>query len=351
MTTTLYYTQSKNPFAINELGNQVPLSSALALPLELQTLLAQVKQQQITTQHSFKKLNPILCFLLHIRNGGFRLVQKVVLTCLIPLILGSTQVYAMKVNPSLPSTHQHAMVAQRLQHALANAPIAINPKAVVTPSPSTVSNTLHLLPEETLSKEQTPVLDAFDGTLFEEDERFDQQASESIQAVVTSLRQGLEHQQQATEAVASSWHEAHETHNTHHEHHGHWHAGDALPQGFRHPLKHLKITSPFGKRWGWMHQGTDFAGKVGTSILAAKAGNVVFAGWQGGYGKLVIVDHGGGETTRYGHCSSMEVSVGQYVQQGQTIAKVGSTGHSTGPHLHFEIRHNDVAVNPMNELG
>lgn len=348
MTTDLHHTQSKNPFAMDELGQLLPRPSTMALPLELQTLLAQVKQQQANTQHTLKKLNPILCFLLHIRNGGFRLVQKVVLACLIPLILGSTQVYAMKVNPSLPSTHQRAMVAQRLQHALANAPITTNPKAVVTPSPSTVSNTLHLLPEEALSKEQTPVLDAFDGTLFEEDERFDQKASDSIQAVVASLRQGLEHQQQATEAVASSWHE---THNTQHEHHGHWHAGDALPQGFRHPLKHLKITSPFGKRWGRMHQGTDFAGTIGTPILAAKAGNVVFAGWQGGYGKLVIVDHGGGETTRYGHCSAIDVHVGQHVDQGQTIAKVGSTGHSTGPHLHFEIRHNDVAVNPMSELG
>jgi murein DD-endopeptidase MepM/ murein hydrolase activator NlpD len=118
-----------------------------------------------------------------------------------------------------------------------------------------------------------------------------------------------------------------------------------------HPLHHLRITSHFGPRWGRHHRGTDFAAAKGTPILAAQEGVVRFAGWQGGYGKLVIVDHGHGLTTRYGHCSKITVSAGQQVGQGEMIARVGSTGHSTGPHLHFEVRHNEVAVNPMNELA
>ena len=95
------------------------------------------------------------------------------------------------------------------------------------------------------------------------------------------------------------------------------------------------------------HTGLDIATSTGTTIKAAAAGKVVHSGWKGSYGKLVIIDHGNGVQTYYGHCSSLDVKVGQSVSQGEAIAKVGSTGNSTGPHLHFEIRLNGKAVNPQ----
>ena len=88
----------------------------------------------------------------------------------------------------------------------------------------------------------------------------------------------------------------------------------------------------------------------GTPIAAAAAGTVIYAGWLGGYGNLTVIDHGGGLATAYGHQSSIAVSVGEQVAQGQTIGNVGSTGHSTGPHLHFEVRVNGQAVDPLGYL-
>jgi len=110
------------------------------------------------------------------------------------------------------------------------------------------------------------------------------------------------------------------------------------------------ITSPFGWRWGRMHEGIDLGAAYGTPIAAAGAGTVIYAGWLGGYGNLTVIDHGGGLATAYGHQSQIAVTVGQQVARGQTIGYVGSTGHSTGPHLHFEVRVNGQAVDPLGYL-
>jgi len=107
------------------------------------------------------------------------------------------------------------------------------------------------------------------------------------------------------------------------------------------------VVSGFGMRWGRMHEGIDIGCAYGTPNRAAASGTVIYAGWLGGYGNLVVVDHGNGLSTAYAHASSILVSVGQTVSQGQTVSLVGSTGHSTGPHLHFEVRVNGVAVDPL----
>jgi murein DD-endopeptidase MepM/ murein hydrolase activator NlpD len=107
------------------------------------------------------------------------------------------------------------------------------------------------------------------------------------------------------------------------------------------------LTSGFGMRWGRMHQGQDIACGYGTPIHAAKAGTVVFAGVMSGYGNVIIIDHGGGFSTLYAHQSSLAASQGQHVNQGDVIGYVGSTGHSTGPHLHFETRFGGNPRNPM----
>ena len=110
------------------------------------------------------------------------------------------------------------------------------------------------------------------------------------------------------------------------------------------------ITSRFGKRSRGTHTGLDIATSKGTPIGAAAAGTVTYAGPKGTYGNLVVIDHGNGVQTYYAHCSSVNCSVGQKVSQGQIISTVGSTGNSTGPHLHLEIRINGVCYNPQNYL-
>ena len=115
-------------------------------------------------------------------------------------------------------------------------------------------------------------------------------------------------------------------------------------------------TSPFGVRMdpiaheAAMHTGIDFRGEVGDPIHATAGGTVTVAGWTGGYGKLVEIDHGNGLATRYGHLSEIDVEVGQTVRAGAVIGKLGSTGRSTGPHLHYETRLNGEAVNPQKFL-
>ncbi len=108
-----------------------------------------------------------------------------------------------------------------------------------------------------------------------------------------------------------------------------------------------QITSGFGPRWGRMHQGLDIAAPTGRPITAAKSGTVIVAGWSGGYGQLVVIDHGGGLATAYAHQSRIAVKTGDPVTQGGLVGFVGSTGHSTGPHLHFEVRVNGAARDPL----
>lgn len=108
------------------------------------------------------------------------------------------------------------------------------------------------------------------------------------------------------------------------------------------------ITSRFGRRSGGTHTGLDIANSTGTPIKAAATGTVVYSGYKGSYGNLIIVAHTNSIQTYYAHCSRLYVSVGQTVTQGQVIGAVGSTGNSTGPHLHLEVRVNGVAKNPQN---
>jgi murein DD-endopeptidase MepM/ murein hydrolase activator NlpD len=109
------------------------------------------------------------------------------------------------------------------------------------------------------------------------------------------------------------------------------------------------VVSGFGMRWGRMHTGIDIAVGYGTPIQASASGNVIFAGWMGGYGNFVIVDHGGGLSTAYAHQSSIAVGGGS-VSQGQVLGYVGCTGHCFGPHLHFEVRVNGSPVDPLGYL-
>lgn len=105
-------------------------------------------------------------------------------------------------------------------------------------------------------------------------------------------------------------------------------------------------TNPFGGSALEFHPGQDIRAERGTAVVAAAAGTVLSAGWQNGYGQTVEVDHGGGLTTRYAHLSKIEVAAGQQIARGDVVGRVGSTGRSTGPHLHYEVRVGGEAVNP-----
>ena len=121
------------------------------------------------------------------------------------------------------------------------------------------------------------------------------------------------------------------------------------------PLQNLLVTSQFGPRIlagidSTFHPGVDYAAPLGTAVMAAAAGTVIFAGQQTGYGNVVIVDHGGGVVSKYGHLSAFDVQAGQTVAAGEQIAESGATGNATGPHLHFEVDVNGVAVDPSSAL-
>lgn len=122
-----------------------------------------------------------------------------------------------------------------------------------------------------------------------------------------------------------------------------------LQKAFDWPVRG-RISSTYGPRWGKMHNGLDIAISTGTPVKAAADGRITFAGWNGGYGILVIIDHGNGIETRYAHNSRLNVKVGQKVTRGETVAYSGNTGVSTGPHVHFEIRYRNNPVNPQTYL-
>jgi murein DD-endopeptidase MepM/ murein hydrolase activator NlpD len=122
--------------------------------------------------------------------------------------------------------------------------------------------------------------------------------------------------------------------------------GDPSAYGFIWPLNGA-INSPYGMRWGRMHTGIDIDGDTGDPIVASKAGRVILAQSYYGYGNAVIIDHGGGFATLYGHMSAFNVSRGQVVAQGQIVGQVGCTGSCTGPHLHFEVRVNGTPRDPL----
>jgi len=127
--------------------------------------------------------------------------------------------------------------------------------------------------------------------------------------------------------------------------------GGAGQQKFLWPLaEEGRISSPYGPRWGGFHYGLDIAVPAGTHILAAADGRVVAAEWKGSYGLTVRLDHGNGYETVYAHASQLEVGTGEMVLAGQPIARVGTTGRSTGPHLHFEVRVGGEPRDPQNYL-
>ncbi len=134
-------------------------------------------------------------------------------------------------------------------------------------------------------------------------------------------------------------------------------SGQTSSSGYIWPVAGGYVSSYFGARWGTYHKGIDIAAPYGTNIYASKAGTVLvsFKGYSGsgygGYGNVVLLDHWDGTYTLYAHCSLRLVSVGETVSQGQVIAKVGSTGQSTGNHCHFEIRQGTTYLNPLNYVS
>ena len=126
-------------------------------------------------------------------------------------------------------------------------------------------------------------------------------------------------------------------------------SGSRPASGFIWPVNGV-LTSGFGQRWGRLHAGIDVGVGFGTSIASVASGTVVYSGWLGGYGNLVVVDHGNGLSTAYAHQQRIYAALGQQVSQGESLGEVGSTGNSTGPHLHFEVRINGLAVDPLGYL-
>jgi murein DD-endopeptidase MepM/ murein hydrolase activator NlpD len=112
----------------------------------------------------------------------------------------------------------------------------------------------------------------------------------------------------------------------------------------------FEITTLFAMRWGVMHWGVDMAAPLGTPYYAAHAGTVTLARMNGGYGNEIVIDHGNGVETIYGHASRLLVTEGQHVEAGQLLGLIGTTGYSTGPHLHFEVNVNGVHMDPMRYL-
>jgi murein DD-endopeptidase MepM/ murein hydrolase activator NlpD len=123
--------------------------------------------------------------------------------------------------------------------------------------------------------------------------------------------------------------------------------GTPSASGFVWPVSG-SVTSGFGWRWGRMHEGIDIAAGYGAPVVASASGTVIHAGWMGGYGNLVVIDHGGGLSTAYAHLSS--ITAGGSVAQGQVVGYIGCTGHCFGAHLHFEVRVNGGAVDPLGYL-
>ena len=121
------------------------------------------------------------------------------------------------------------------------------------------------------------------------------------------------------------------------------------PVGFRWPVAG-RVSDGFGPRWNRFHPGVDVAAPRGRAVRAGRRGTVTYADWAGSYGKLVIVGHGGGVESFYGHLSRITVGVGEWVSAGERVGLVGATGRSTGPHLHFEVRLRGAAVDPLPAL-
>lgn len=125
----------------------------------------------------------------------------------------------------------------------------------------------------------------------------------------------------------------------------------AYKGGYRWPLAAGIVSSEFGRRWNKPHEGIDIAADEGEPVFAAAAGKVLYASDRmRGYGNVVVLRHDSQVTTLYAHNRSLKVGLGETVEQGQVIAKLGSTGHSTGPHIHFEVRRANVAVDPRRVL-
>jgi murein DD-endopeptidase MepM/ murein hydrolase activator NlpD len=116
--------------------------------------------------------------------------------------------------------------------------------------------------------------------------------------------------------------------------------------GYTTPVRYAYISSPYGQRWGRLHQGIDLAAAHGEPVYALAGGKVAYSGWEPGYGKSVVIEHGNGMQTRYAHCSRVLVKAGAVVSKGAVVAKIGSTGHSTGPHLHLEVIVDGLRRNP-----